>query len=109
MSARIRYTKQPNRENCMISVQKFTSNSTGAKYKVVLDFNDNTFKIRNERTKEFIYKSKSYGNINVLKRNARKRLEKLGVSLDRAARDRTFGVCKKGYTQEEHETDRGVK
>ena len=59
--------------------------------------------IRNERTKEFIYKSKTYTNLNVLKRTARAKLEKLGVSLKREIRDRQFGICKKGYSQKDHE------
>ena len=41
--------------------------------------------------------------MNVLKRNARARLKKLGVSIGREVRDRSFGVCKKGMTQEEFE------
>lgn len=103
MSERIRYKDQKDRDNCKISVQAFVSQKTGAKYKVVLDLNEMVYKIRNERTKQFVVKSKSYGNMNVLKDRARKHLEELGVQLDRESRDRTFGLCKKGYTQKEHE------
>jgi len=103
MSARIRYQAQKNRENTVISVQVFTSQRTGAKYRVVLDYNENVYKIRNERTKEFVIKSSPYSNINVMKNKVRESLEKLGVVLRRETRDRTFGKCEKGYSQKEHE------
>jgi hypothetical protein len=61
------------------------------------------FFIRNERTKEYVFKSRIFTNTNVLKRDARKRLEEFGVELKRESRDRTFGLCKSGMTQETHE------
>lgn len=103
MAARIRYEKHEHRDNWVISIQKFVSKINGAKYKVLLDLENNTYNIRNERTKEFVVKSKSYGNLNVLKRNARGHLEKLGVQLNKEVRDRTFGICPKGYNQDQHE------
>ena len=105
MAARIRYEKHPTKDNCVISIQKFVSDTTGAKYKIILDYNDNTYAIRNERNKEFVVKSKSYGNLNVLKRNARSSLEKLGVQLNKESRDRCFGLCEKNYTQEQWEKE----
>lgn len=103
--ARIRYQKQQYRENTVISVQVFTSQKTGAKYRVILDLSEMVYKIRNERTKKFVVKSKAYGHINVLKRTARAHLEKLGVHLNRESRDRTFGVVKAGMTQKKWEEE----
>ena len=100
---RIKYIEHKHRDNSLISGSSYTSKSTGAKYRIVLDLNDMQYFIRNERTKEFVFKSKKYGNMNVLKRNARAELERFGVQLKRESRDRSFGRCDKGYTQEEHE------
>ena len=103
MGQRIRYQKQTKKYSTLISVQDFVSNKTGAKYKVILDVDNGIYKIRNERTKEFVVKSEAHSNMNVMKRKARAHLEKLGVSLSKESRDRTFGRCNKGYTQGEHE------
>lgn len=100
---RIKYIDHKFKENHVISTRAFVSKINGAKYRIVLNFDDMQYYIRNERNKEFIYKSKSYTNMNVLKRTARARLEKLGVELKREVRDRQFGVCKKGYSQKDHE------
>jgi len=105
MGQRIRYTPQKDRDNTVISVQAFISQKTGAKYRIVLDFNENVFKIRNERTKEFVVKSSPYKNNHVLKSKARERLTTLGVVLTRESRWRTFGLCEKGYTQKKHTED----
>lgn len=104
MGNRIRYKKHT-KENEMISQQIFVSQSRGARYRVVLDLKECAYKIRNERTKEFVVKSKTYGSSTVLKRVARKHLEKLGVVLSKESRDRTFGVVAKGYTQKKHEEE----
>lgn len=103
MAKRIRYEKHPTRKNVVISMNIFTSKKTGARYKLVLDFDAMTYHIRNERNKEFVVNSKSYGNMNVLKRNARAHLEKIGVPMSRESRDRTFGLCDKNYSQKKHE------
>lgn len=97
---RIRYKDHPTRDNCKISINEYISQRTGARYKVVLDFDEMMFSIRNERTKEFIFKSKKYGNLNVLKRNARSKLGDLGVKVGRESRDRTFGICSKNWNQD---------
>lgn len=97
---RIKYIDYEYRENSVISVQKFYSTSYKCYYRVILDFENMQFYIRNELKKEFTKKSKKYGNLNVLKRNARKSLESLGVDLKKESRWRTFGVCEKGMTQD---------
>lgn len=102
---RIRYVKHPTREECFLSLNQYTSQKTGAKYKIVLDKGNMKFMIRNERSKEFIFTSKEYKNLHVIKRTARKKLENLGVSLGRESRDRQFGLCDKGFTQSKFEEE----
>jgi len=100
---RIKYIEHQFKKNHVISTRSFTSQITGAKYRVILNLDDMEYYIRNERTKEYSYKSKTYTNLNVLKRTARAKLEKFGVSLKREVRDRSFGVCEKNYNQKTHE------
>lgn len=100
---RIRYKDHPTRDNCLISIKDYVSQSNGARYKILLDLGNMKFMIRNERSKEFSFTSKEYKNLNVLKRTARARLEKFGVRLDRESRWRTFGRCEKGYNQHKHQ------
>lgn len=105
-SNRIRYIKHKYKPGHVISGKAFTSNKTGAKYRIILrneEKDDMQFFIRNERTKEYVFKSRIYTNTNVLKRDARKKLEEFGVELKRESRDRTFGVKPSGYDQKTHE------
>lgn len=103
---RIKYLDHKYKENHKISTRQFTSQSTGAKYRIILNLTDMQYYIRNERSKEFSYKSKTYTNLNVLKRVARARLEKFGVSLKREVRERCFGICEKGFSQEKWEQEK---
>ena len=98
---RIKYIKYDNREGWMISCTAYVSNRD-AKYRVLLDLNEMKYYIRNEYKKEFVVKSQAYGNLNVLKRNARKSLGKLGVAIGKEIRNRTFGRCQKGMTQQKY-------
>lgn len=103
MTLRIRYIDHKFKENHRISLNDYTSESTGAKYRVILNLEDMEFYIRNERTKEYVFKSTvKYTNINVLKRNARGKLEKYGVKLSRESRNRCFGICNEGYSMNEY-------
>lgn len=97
---RIRYQEHPTREECVISINDFVSQRTGARYKVVIDYRNMQYAIRNERTKEFVYKSGSYTNKNAIRRAARNRLKAFGVNMGRESRNRTFGRCDKNWTQE---------
>lgn len=102
MSARIRYIETEH-ENILISNKVFTSQSTGARYSVVLDLNNYTFRIRNENSKtNTVMGGENINNLNVLKRTAKKHLERLGVCFHDESRMRTFGLCEKGYTQKKH-------
>jgi len=106
---RIKYIDHKYKENHKISTKSYTSQRNGAKYRTVLNLDDMQYYIRNERTKEYIYKSKNYTNLNVLKRTARAKLESLGVILKREIRDRQFGKCPKGYNQKTHESLRELE
>lgn len=100
---RITYVPYRYAENSTISLSAYTSEKTGAKYRIIIDYKEMVYKIRNERNKEFVFKSKSYGNRNVLLRSARAKLEYFGVNLKKEVRNRTFGRCPKGMTQEKWE------
>jgi hypothetical protein len=102
VAKRIRYKAHDKRENVMESVQTFISSTTGARYKVRLDLNEMIYEIKNLSSEKVYRGGEKVKNLNVLKRNAKKRLEGLGVDLGVERRDRTFGLCKKGYTQEKH-------
>jgi len=106
---RIKYVDHKFKENHRISTRAYVSNSTGAKYRPILNLTDMEYYIRNERTKEYVYKSKQYTNLNVLKRNARSELERFGVDLKRESRDRDFGLCRSGYSQKTHEMLKNTK
>lgn len=102
MSARIRYI-ETDVENVLISNRVFVSQSTGARYSVILDLNNFTFRIRNENSKtNTVIGGENINNLNVLKRTAKKHLERLGVSFSSESRMRTFGRCQKGYNQKKH-------
>ena len=106
MNLRIRYTDHKFKQQHKISMRAFTSASTGAKYRVILNLSNPDameYYIRNERTKEYVFKSGTYTNENVLKRAARAKLSKYGVKTGKENRSRSFGVCPKGFTQEEWE------
>lgn len=100
MSQRIRYKEiEP---GIMVSKKVFTSSSTGARYKVVLNLNDVTYKIKNLNTERFVYVGgDNINNLNVLKRTAKATLEsRFGVIFDEEVRQRTYGICELGWTQE---------
>jgi hypothetical protein len=103
MSKRIRYDKT-REEGKLVSKHTYISKKTGAKYKVFLDVNEKTYKIKNIGS-ERITKSggENINNLNVLKRTVKRELEQLGVSFEVEIRDREFGRCEKGYTQAKHE------
>ncbi len=102
---RIKYKNHDYRDNHKISVKVYKSQSTGASYRIILNLTDMEYYIRSERTKKFIFKSRSYTNLNVLKRTARSKLEYYGVRLKMESRNRTFGRCQSGYTQDQWEEE----
>lgn len=102
MSKRIRYKDHKSRENVLESIQTFTSSVNGALYKVRLDLNEFTYEIKNLRSEMIFRGGENITNLNVLKRAAKRRLEDLGVVFETEQRDRTFGLCRKGYNQKKH-------
>jgi len=102
MSARIRYAPT-DREGEYESIKIFVSSSTGARYKVFINVVNFSYRIRNEHNKlNIIKKEKGINNLNVLKRAAKRDLESLGVRFNDESRNRTFGLCEKGYNQKKH-------
>lgn len=102
MANRIRYEKTKI-EGVYKSKQIFVSATTGARYKVVIDTNNKIYKIMNVLKQMTIAEGgEKINNINVLKDAAKKRLQKLGVRFEDEMRNRTFGLCEKGYSQEKH-------
>lgn len=101
MASRIRYTEK--NPGVFISKQTFKSQTTGAEYKIHLDTNNMIYKIQNMRELRFVsIGGENINNLNVLKRVAKRKLMDLGVNFNSEYRDRTFGLCNKGYTQEKH-------
>tara|TARA_R100001086_G_scaffold249746_1_gene190683 strand:- start:1504 stop:1821 length:318 start_codon:yes stop_codon:yes gene_type:complete len=99
---RIRYDKT-DEKNIVVSKRLFISSINGAQYKVYLNIEDKTFTIRNIGSCRIVKTGgDNINNLNVLKRRAKSELKKLGVSFEEETRDRTFGRCQKGYTQEIH-------
>ena len=109
---RIKYMDYSYREGYKISIRKYQSESTGAYYRVLLDENDPEklrFFIRNERNKEYVYKSGEYTNGNALRKAARKKLSYFGVATGKENRLRNFGLCEKGYSQKQWEAEEMYK
>jgi len=100
MSQRIRYKEET--PGIFRSKRIFVSASTGARYKVLLDTNEMIYKVQNLNTMEFVYVGgENINNMNVLKRTAKKTLEKkFGVNFEEESRNRTYGICKSGWSQE---------
>ena len=100
---RIRYDKT-DEENVVISKRLFVSAINGAQYKVYLNTEDKTFTIRNIGSSRVVKTGgENINNITVLKRRAKSELKKLGVKFEMETRDRTFGVCEKGHTQDKED------
>jgi hypothetical protein len=109
---RIRYAEHKYKAGHKVSLRAYTSKKTGAKYRIVLKLDTDKelqYFIRNERTKKYVYKSNIYTNLNVLKGAARNELERFGVTFKKEVRDRTYGLCSKGYSQKEHEASERKK
>ena len=99
---RIRY-KKTNKENIVVSNKILTSTRTGAEYLIYLDLENVSYKIKNINSENVHRGGENINNLNVLKRSVKSRLERMGVSFEDEERDRTFGRCSKGYSQNQHE------
>lgn len=100
MTQRIRYKEIS--DKLFESIKTFTSKK-GHRYKIYLDTETMNYNIKNMKRQEMILgNSKNISNLNVLKRTAKAHLEKiLGEELgEPEIRDRTFGLCEKGHTED---------
>ena len=89
-----------------IKVSKHLINKNGVAYYVKLNIDTVSYEILHVKTRKTVRKAgANINNMNVLKRNIKKDLIELGIPLKTEIRDRTFGICKKGYTQNEHDKD----
>ena len=102
MTTRIRYEKT-DKENILVSVRNFHSETTDAMYIVYLNTEEVTYRVKNMLSKRTYDGGDGVNSVPVLKRNAKARLEKLGVNFGDEIRDnssRVKGVnC--GYTNED--------
>ena len=103
-SNRIRY-EDTDKEGIVKSKRKFTSESSGIVFQVFLNLNDYTYEIKSMGNDNYIKGGMKINNLNVLKRKVKEHLVKLGVVFDSESRNRTFGLCSNGYTQEKHLKD----
>lgn len=101
MTARIKYNKT-NKDGILRSVKNFTS-VKGFTYYVKLYTDEKRYEILNIDSHNIVKRGGSPpNNMNVIKRNIKRDLRRLGVEFEIEKRDRTFGLCQKGYTQEKH-------
>lgn len=94
MLQRIRYDKK---EGKLVSREVYSNK--GSKYMVFIDLQTMTYIIRNVLSLRKYEGGKGINNLTVLKRNVKKHLSHLGVPFGREVRQRTFGICEKGYSQ----------
>ena len=85
-TARIRY-KKTNKDGILKSIKDLKSNSTGATYRIKLDVDDCTYIITNINSERTYKGGEGVNNLHVLKRNVKRRLEKLGVLFGKEIRD----------------------
>lgn len=102
MNSRIKYIQDPNNPDILVSKYEIVSARYGSRYKVFLNLKDMTFRIRNlEKRRNYDFDLK-LTNLNVLKKAAKRELIRLGCSFKLEIRNRSFGLCEKGYTQQKH-------
>jgi hypothetical protein len=101
---RIRYKKDP--KNPHILVSKDIVATTGSRYRVFLDTEKKTYKIKNLISENCYYGGDNITNLNHLKASVKRRLERnFKVEFGSELRNRTFGLCERGYTQDKHEQE----
>lgn len=96
---RIRYKPHPTKENVLISHVIVTKR--GARYKIEIHLNTMSYRIVNQQNGEAEVSTGKYTNYNVLLKKAKERVYELGVDMPQEVRNRTFGLCPKGYTQKD--------
>lgn len=100
MANRIRYAKTSD-ENIVVSKRHLVS-KVGIRYQVTLNLKEYTYEIKNMGTYHTMNGGNKINNLNVLKRKVKEHLLNLGVEFKVESRNRTFGLCPEGYTQQLH-------
>ena len=93
---RIRYKEKDGK---LISVKPIFSKK-GSSYMIYIDIESKTYMIRNQLSLRSYTGGEKINNMNVLKRKVKAHLEQLGCVFGDESRNRSFGLCEKGYTQE---------
>lgn len=102
--SRIIYRPSEIREGWLESCITFISSSRGSEYRIYLDLQNCKYYIKNMNGEFLISMPEELKikNKNIIYKHAKDHLAKLGVKFEREWRNRTFGLCEKGYTQEKH-------
>jgi hypothetical protein len=95
---RIRYVKKDTK---LVTKNELIS-KTGARYHVFIDLETKTYLIRNMVSQRKYEGGENINNMNVLKRTVRKHLSHLGIELETESRNRSFGLCNKGFSESEN-------
>lgn len=106
MAKRIRYKRN---EKTGLLESNVLVNDKGFRYQIRIDEDAKDYVIKSFQTEELIKNPKKLTNLNVIKENARQHVIKLGVNLESESRNRSFGVCSKGMTEEKYKELSGGK
>ena len=102
MIQRIRYVKK---DKLLVSRDSIISKK-GSSYIVQINLETMTYLIRNQLSLRKYEGGEGINNLHVLKRNIKKHLEHLGCVFSKEKRNRTFGICEKGFNQRKHLEDK---
>ena len=92
---RIRYVEKDNK---LISISDIVSEK-GSKYSVTIDLENCTYRIKNLLSHRGYEGGQDINNMNVLKRTIKKHLQHLGIKFEKEVRQRSFGLCSRGFTE----------
>lgn len=84
MGKRLRFASS-NEENVYVSTRKFSSDKTGATYKVILNAKDNTYTVVDDMI-DIVAASGEAKSLKILKERAKDALSALGVEFDKEER-----------------------
>lgn len=101
MNCRIKYIQDENKPHLYHSKYEIIS-IRGSRYKVTLNLQEMTYIIRNIKKRRNYTCDIKITNLNVLKRKVKSHLTRLGCKFSMEIRNRTFGLCEKGYSQQKH-------
>ena len=105
MVQRIRYVKKDGQ----LASRDSIISSKGAMYLVFINLDTMTYVIRNQTSLRKYEGGEGVNNLHVLKRNIKKHLEHLGCVFSKERRNRSFGVCSQGTTEQKVREERKSK